>query len=128
MDMTPRMGILLAWAFTCLVLAWVAGWLALSAWPPPPGFVSAGLVIAGFSLLVSWFANAAAGLASGAALAMVLTWVVNKAFFGWTVSLACPAAPLALTPVWLVAVSILAALVPAWIAARTPPAAAVRFE
>jgi len=73
-------------------------------------------------------ASAAAGLASGAALAMVLTWVVNKAFFGWTVSLAYPASQLALTPVWLVAVSILAALAPAWMAARTPPAAAVRFE
>ncbi len=73
-------------------------------------------------------ASALAGLASGATLAMVLTWVVNKAFFGWTVSLAYPFSQLALTPVWLAAVAILAALVPAWKAARTPPAAAVRFE
>jgi len=51
---SPRKGLLLAWAITCLVLAWVTSWLALSGWPPPLGFVSAGLVIAGFSLLVPW--------------------------------------------------------------------------
>ncbi len=36
------------------------------------------------------------GLLSGSLLAVILTWVVNKAFFGWTIAfsypLACPGA------------------------------------
>jgi putative ABC transport system permease protein len=68
------------------------------------------------------------GLASGGALAMVLTWVINKAFFGWTIELAFPLLPLAAAPFWLIPVAILAALIPAWRASRIPPAQAVRFE
>jgi putative ABC transport system permease protein len=68
------------------------------------------------------------GVASGACLAMVLTWVVNKAFFGWTIQLSYPAAVLLATPLWIVPVAMLAALLPAWRAACVPPAAAVRFE
>lgn len=68
------------------------------------------------------------GLACGAVLAAVLTWVVNKAFFGWTIALTYPPAPLAAVPFWLVAVAVLAALWPAWRASRIPPARAVRFE
>jgi putative ABC transport system permease protein len=73
-------------------------------------------------------AAALCGLASGAVLAMVLTWVVNKAFFGWSIALSYPVASLLPTPLWIVAAAILAAIYPAWIAAKTPPAAAVRFE
>ncbi len=68
------------------------------------------------------------GVASGAALAMVLTWVVNKAFFGWTIQLSYPAGLLLATPLWIVPVAMAAAIIPAWQAARVPPAAAVRFE
>ncbi len=68
------------------------------------------------------------GLASGAVLAMVLTLVINKAFFGWTIALAYPLLPLATTPLWLLPVAALAALIPAWRASRIAPASAVRFE
>jgi putative ABC transport system permease protein len=70
----------------------------------------------------------AVGVASGACLAMVLTWVVNKAFFGWTIQLAYPVGVLLSTPLWIVPVAMLAAIGPAWRAARVAPARAVRFE
>ncbi len=70
----------------------------------------------------------AVGVASGACLAMVLTWVVNKAYFGWTIQLSYPADILLATPLWIVPVAILAAILPAWRAACVPPAAALRFE
>jgi len=73
-------------------------------------------------------ASALCGLMSGAVLAMVLTWVVNKAFFGWSISLTYPLAALLPTPLWIIAASVIAAFYPAWAASRTPPAAAVRFE
>ncbi len=74
------------------------------------------------------FTSALSGLASGGALAMVLTWIVNKAFFGWTIELHYPAVQLLTTPLWIVAVAFLAALFPAWRATRIAPAIAVRFE
>ena len=74
------------------------------------------------------FTSALSGLASGGALAMVLTWIINKAFFGWTIELHYPTLPLLTTPLWIVGVAFLAALLPAWRAARIAPATAVRFE
>lgn len=68
------------------------------------------------------------GIASGACLSMVLTWVVNKAFFGWTIQLSYPAGALLATPLWIIPVAVLAALWPAWQAASKRPATAVRFE
>jgi putative ABC transport system permease protein len=68
------------------------------------------------------------GVASGASLAMVLTWVVNKAFFGWTIQLSYPAGTLLATPLWIVPVALLAALLPAWQSASRRPARAIRFE
>ncbi len=68
------------------------------------------------------------GVASGACLAVVLTFVVNKAYFGWTIDLSWPLGLLAATPLWIVPVAIAAALLPAWRAAQIPPAAALRFE
>jgi putative ABC transport system permease protein len=73
-------------------------------------------------------AASALGVLSGCCLAMVLTWVVNKAWFGWTIHLAYPVGQLLCTPVWIVPVAILAALWPAWRAACVAPARAVRFE
>ncbi len=68
------------------------------------------------------------GVASGACLAVVLTFVVNKAYFGWTIELAYPLGFLATTPLWIIPVAILAAILPAWRAADISPAAALRFE
>ena len=54
------------------------------------------------------------GLASGICLALVLTGVINRAFFGWTISLAFPWTSLALTPLWIIAAAVVAAMFPAW--------------
>jgi putative ABC transport system permease protein len=68
------------------------------------------------------------GLASGLCLSLVLTGVINRAFFGWTIQLAFPWASLAWTPAWIVAVSIAAGWIPAWRAGRVNIAEAVRSE
>lgn len=68
------------------------------------------------------------GILCGAAMSMILTWVVNKAFFGWTVELRYPFALLACTPLWILPAAIVAAWLPALRASRIPPATAVRFE
>lgn len=68
------------------------------------------------------------GLVSGSALAIVLTGVINKAFFGWTIELTFPVNTLASTPLWLIPAVLIAALLPAWRAAGIRPAQAVRFE
>jgi putative ABC transport system permease protein len=59
---------------------------------------------------------------------MVLTWVINLAFFGWTVQLRYPWATLAWTPVWIIAAAALAGFLPAARAAQIKPAAALRSE
>jgi len=68
------------------------------------------------------------GLAAGVCLALVLTWVINLAFFGWTVQLRYPWDVLAWTPVWIIAAAALAGLLPAARAARIEPATALRSE
>jgi putative ABC transport system permease protein len=79
----------------------------------------AGLIGAAASLL---------GIVSGLALALVLTWVVNPAFFGWTIHLHLPFATVALTPLWIIAATIVAAWWPAWRGAFEPIATAIREE
>jgi putative ABC transport system permease protein len=68
------------------------------------------------------------GVVSGLLLAMVLTWVVNPAFFGWTITLHLPWTSLAAMPVWIVPAALLAAWHPAWRASRQPIAATIREE
>jgi len=68
------------------------------------------------------------GLACGASMAMVLTWVINKAFFRWTIELRYPLELLASTPLWIIPAALAAAWLPALRASRIPPAQAVRFE
>ncbi|MFZ4598190.1 MAG: FtsX-like permease family protein [Terrimicrobiaceae bacterium] len=82
-------------------------------------FVEAGMI----GLLASLV-----GVACGAGMAMILTWVINKAFFGWTIDLRYPLDVLASTPLWLVPAALAAAWLPALRAARIPPAQAIRFE
>ena len=68
------------------------------------------------------------GMVAGLALSLVLTFVINKAFFGWTIQLSCPWPTVLLTPVWIVLAAIVAAWWPAARAARIPIASAVRAE
>jgi putative ABC transport system permease protein len=71
---------------------------------------------------------AAIGLASGLCLSLVLTGVINRAFFGWTIQLAFPWRSLALTPFWIFAAAIVAGILPAWRAGRLVLAESLRSE
>ena len=68
------------------------------------------------------------GLGAGLLLALVLTFVVNPAFFGWTIDLRLPWRTLLATPLWIVPATLLAAWYPAWRASLAPVAEAVREE
>jgi len=68
------------------------------------------------------------GIVSGLALSLILTSVVNRAFFGWTIQLQIPWSMLALTPLWILASAICAALLPAARAGQLNLAAALRSE
>jgi putative ABC transport system permease protein len=72
--------------------------------------------------------GAAVGIVSGICLSMVLTGVINRAFFGWTIHLAFPWRTLALTPLWILAAAILAGVIPAWRASRMRLADNLRSE
>jgi len=71
---------------------------------------------------------AAIGTVSGLCLSLVLTGVINRAFFGWTIRLAFPWRSLALTPVWILAAAIIAGLLPAWRAGRLKLAESLRSD
>jgi putative ABC transport system permease protein len=79
------------------------------------------------SVLVG-FAASVLGLISGMMLAVVLTAVVNPAFFGWTVRLSVPWEVIALTPIWIVIAAMVAALFPAMRAAHLDLAGVLRAE
>jgi putative ABC transport system permease protein len=68
------------------------------------------------------------GVATGIALSVVLTEVINKAFFGWTIPLQIPWDQLWWTPVWLLPAAIVASLWPATQAARRNIIEVVRME
>jgi putative ABC transport system permease protein len=68
------------------------------------------------------------GVAAGLVLSVVLTYVVNKAFFGWTIQFAVPWGSVLLTPFWIIAAALAAGWLPAIRAGRVPIAAAVRSE
>lgn len=71
---------------------------------------------------------ATVGLASGLCLSIVLTGVINRAFFGWTIQLAIPWASLSWTPCWIIAAALLAGFIPAWRAGRLILTEALRSE
>ena len=79
------------------------------------------------SALIGLFASAL-GMVAGLALSLVLTFVINKAFFGWTIQLAFPWTTVLLTPVWIVFSALVAGWLPSRQAARIPIAAAIRSE
>jgi putative ABC transport system permease protein len=58
------------------------------------------------------------GMVSGVCLSLVLTGVINRAFFGWTIHLAFPWRSLWFTPIWILAAAVFAGIVPAWRASR----------
>jgi putative ABC transport system permease protein len=68
------------------------------------------------------------GLVSGLCLALVLTGVINRAFFGWTIQLAFPWSSLSWTPVWIIGAAVIAGWIPACRAGRLDIADAVRTE
>ena len=68
------------------------------------------------------------GMTAGLCLSLVLTGVINRAFFGWTIQLAFPWWSLAWTPVWIIAAAVAAGWIPAWRAGRLNVAEAVRSE
>jgi len=68
------------------------------------------------------------GMVAGLALAVVLTGVINRAFFGWTVQLSIPWRSLLLTPVWVIASAVAAAVLPAWQIGRAKLGDALRLE
>jgi putative ABC transport system permease protein len=68
------------------------------------------------------------GVACGASMAMILTWVINKAFFGWTIELRYPLDVLLTTPLWIIPAAVFAAWMPSRRASRIPPARAIRCD
>jgi putative ABC transport system permease protein len=68
------------------------------------------------------------GLVTGVALSVVLTEVINRAFFGWTIPLQIPWDQLLWTPVWLLPAALFASLWPASQAARRNIIDAVRMD
>jgi putative ABC transport system permease protein len=68
----------------------------------------------------------AIGIVAGCALAFVLTEVINRTFFGWTIPLQIPWEQLASIPLVLLPIALLAGLAPAIQAGRTAIAQAIR--
>lgn len=60
------------------------------------------------------------GVVGGIALAMVLIFVINRAYFGWTIQVYWPWSALVQQAVTILGVSVLASLYPALKASRTP--------
>jgi putative ABC transport system permease protein len=83
-----------------------------------------GLVLGEAFLLAAL--SIAIGIVAGCALAFVLTEVVNRTFFGWTIPLQIPWEQLASIPLLLLPIALLAGLAPAIQAGRTPIVQAIR--
>ena len=77
--------------------------------------------------LIGLFASTI-GLVCGVLLAMILTWVVNRAFFQWTIHFEIPWSEIAWTPLWVTAVALAAGIFPSLRAGSQPIARAVRTE
>jgi putative ABC transport system permease protein len=83
-----------------------------------------GLVLVEAFLLAA--VSVAIGVVAGCALAFVLTEVINKTFFGWTVPLLIPWEQLGSIPLLLLAIALLAGLAPAIQAGRIAIIQAIR--
>jgi putative ABC transport system permease protein len=85
-----------------------------------------GLII--FESQLIGIASMVLGLVAGWALSLVLTEVINKAFFGWTIALHVPWEQVLLTPAWLLPVVALASLLPAAQASAANIIEAIRMD
>ena len=68
------------------------------------------------------------GGAAGIALSLVLIYVINKQSFGWSIQFFLPAGALAGYALLALAAAVAAGAAPAWRAASTRVAAALRYE
>jgi putative ABC transport system permease protein len=68
------------------------------------------------------------GLPGGTALALILVFVINRSYFGWTLALHWPLAALSGQLALLLAAAAAASVYPAWLASRTPAAELSRDE
>jgi len=82
------------------------------------------LVEAGFLGLIA----SIVGLISGIGLALVLTFVINRVFFGWSIDLSIPWGELLALPIWMTATALIAGVLPAIRASKVAPAEALRME
>ncbi len=78
--------------------------------------------------LLAGLVGTTVAIAAGAAFSWLLLGVINPQSFGWTVTLAVPAAALAGAAGLVLAASLLAGIVPGRIAAAVDPAAALQEE
>jgi putative ABC transport system permease protein len=72
--------------------------------------------------------SAILGTIGGFVLALLLSYVINISFFGWTIQWSTPWMSVLLTPISVVMAAVLAACYPAWQASRMEIALAVREE
>jgi len=87
--------------------------------------------LAGRILLETGLMGGAAGLLAmptGALLAAILVYIINRRAFGWTLQLQLEWGPFAQAFCLAVAAALLAGLPPAWRMERTRPAEALRYE
>lgn len=68
------------------------------------------------------------GVVSGLVLSLVLTYVINKAFFGWTIQFSVPWLAVLSTPAWILVAALVAGWLPALRAGRVAIASAIRTE
>ena len=85
-----------------------------------------GLIIAESQLI--GIASLSVGLLGGWALSLVLTEVINKAFFGWSIPLRMPWEQLLFTPIWLLPIAALASLLPANRATKSNIIESIRMD
>jgi putative ABC transport system permease protein len=85
-----------------------------------------GLIIVESQLI--GIASLVVGLVAGCALSFVLTEVINKSFFGWTIALQLPWDQILLTPTWLLPVAAFASLLPAGQASAANIIEAIRMD
>lgn len=83
-------------------------------------FISHGVWLAGFGLVL--------GALGGGALALVLVYMINRAYFGWTIQLAFPWQSLSMQVVTVIAAAALAAIYPALRASRSDTNELVRDD